>query len=68
LLAATDRATQASIRNIAEGVSLSPIALFRHRAHSESTLVEAEAGTEEADGNNLARKLTELSERARRSC
>src|ERR1700682_4205677 len=53
-------------RNIAERVSLSPTALFRHRAHIESTLVEARARTEEADGDNLARKLTELSERGRR--
>jgi hypothetical protein len=53
-------------RNIAERVSLSPTALFRHRTHIESTLVEARASTEEADGDNLARKLTELSERARR--
>jgi hypothetical protein len=63
-----DRALVAGepLRSIAKHASISDTALFRHRAHIETALAQAKTTADAEDTYGLARKLTELSARARR--
>jgi hypothetical protein len=55
-----------ALRNIAERVPLSTTALFRHKAHVESSIVQARRANELEAGRSLASRLDELGSIARR--
>jgi hypothetical protein len=54
-----------TFRNLAERVSLSPTALFRHRDHLSQTLIKAKDAAEISHADHLLAELNELVAKAR---
>ena len=54
------------MRNVAKHFSLSPTAVFRHKAHVEKRLVEAKEREEAVQDRDLSAELTKLAARANR--
>jgi hypothetical protein len=52
------------LRDIAERVSISPAALFRHKAHVAEAIVKASEKREESIGESILARLEKLYQRA----
>jgi len=57
-------ASSEPLRNIAERVSISPTALFRHKAHVAGAIVKASEKREESIGDSIMTRLEKLYHRA----